>query len=88
EKLSIYVNRKYQMKKAKNSSQMKKMKYRCPKCNSVQRVEYSPIMSRTLQCDKCGARFITASSKPEADAKKAKKSSKAHSYPVRIAARK
>jgi predicted RNA-binding Zn-ribbon protein involved in translation (DUF1610 family) len=57
------------MKKAKNSSQMKKMKYRCPKCNSVQRVEYSPIMSRTLQCDKCGARFITASSKPEADAK-------------------
>ncbi|OHB75927.1 MAG: hypothetical protein A2Z25_01635 [Planctomycetes bacterium RBG_16_55_9] len=43
---------------------MKKVKYRCPTCKAVQNVEYSPIMSRTLECHKCGARFVVGPSKP------------------------
>ena len=46
---------------------MKKVKYRCPTCNAVQNVEYSPIMSRTLRCHKCGARFVVGASKSKSD---------------------
>lgn len=42
---------------------MKKVKYRCPTCKATQNVEYSPIMSRTLRCHKCGARFVVGPSK-------------------------
>ena len=42
---------------------MKKVKYRCPTCKAAQNVEYSPIMSRTLRCHKCGARFVVGPSK-------------------------
>jgi DNA-directed RNA polymerase subunit M/transcription elongation factor TFIIS len=44
---------------------MKKAKYFCPKCKSAQYLEYSPIMSRTLQCHKCGAEFVAAPSRPK-----------------------
>jgi len=43
---------------------MRKVKYRCPACKTVQWVEYSPILSRTLQCQKCQAKFNAAYSKP------------------------
>ena len=43
---------------------MKKVKYRCPACKTVQWIEYSPILSRTLQCQKCEAKFNAAYSKP------------------------
>jgi DNA-directed RNA polymerase subunit RPC12/RpoP len=42
---------------------MKKVKYRCPTCKAIQSVEYSPIISRTLTCHKCGARFVVGPSK-------------------------
>lgn len=35
----------------------KKVKCRCPACKSVQRVEYSPVISGTMQCKKCTAEF-------------------------------
>lgn len=46
---------------------MKKVKYRCPTCKATQNVEYSPIMSRTLRCHKCGARFVVGPSKSKND---------------------
>jgi DNA-directed RNA polymerase subunit RPC12/RpoP len=46
---------------------MKKVKYRCPTCKATQNVEYSPIMSRTLRCHKCGARFVVGPSKSKSD---------------------
>ena len=46
---------------------MKKVKYRCPTCKATQNVEYSPIMSRTLRCHKCGARFVVGPAKPKND---------------------
>jgi hypothetical protein len=42
---------------------MKKMRQRCPVCKAVQRIEHSPIMSRTLRCHKCGARFVVGLSR-------------------------
>ena len=46
---------------------MKKVKYRCPTCKATQNVEYSPIMSRTLRCHKCGARFVVGPAKSKSD---------------------
>ena len=46
---------------------MKKVKYRCPTCKAIQSVEYSPIISRTLTCHKCGARFVVGASKNRAE---------------------
>ncbi len=46
---------------------MKKVKCRCPTCKSTQYVEYSPIMSRTPQCRKCGAKFAMAPSRPNGE---------------------
>jgi DNA-directed RNA polymerase subunit RPC12/RpoP len=46
---------------------MKKVKYRCPTCKATQNVEYSPIISRTLRCHKCGARFVVGPSKSKND---------------------
>jgi DNA-directed RNA polymerase subunit RPC12/RpoP len=46
---------------------MKKVKYRCPTCKAIQNVEYSPIISRTLRCHKCGARFVVGPSKSKND---------------------
>lgn len=46
---------------------MKKVKYRCPTCNAPQNVEYSPIMSRTLRCHKCGSRFVVGPTKSKND---------------------
>ncbi|MHC4118221.1 MAG: hypothetical protein ACYSWO_12005 [Planctomycetota bacterium] len=43
----------------------KKVKCRCPACKSVQWVEYSPIISGTMQCKKCTAEFQAAPAKAE-----------------------
>ena len=43
---------------------MRKVKYRCPACKTVQWVEYLPILFWSLQCRKCQARFNATYSKP------------------------
>ncbi len=43
---------------------MRKVKYRCPACKTVQWIEYSPILSRSLQCRKCQAKFNATYSRP------------------------
>lgn len=35
----------------------KKVKCRCPACQSVQWLRYSPVMAGTMQCKKCTAKF-------------------------------
>ncbi len=44
---------------------MKKVKCECPACNTVQLVEYSPILSKTMECIKCGAEFQAVTAKPK-----------------------
>ena len=44
---------------------MKKVKCECPACNTVQLVEYSPILSRTMECIKCAAEFKAVPAKPK-----------------------
>ncbi|UCE49898.1 MAG: hypothetical protein JSW47_07035 [Phycisphaerales bacterium] len=48
---------------------MKKVKCECPACNTVQLVEYSPIISGTMQCKKCTAEFqaVPTKSKNQVD---------------------
>ena len=41
----------------------KKVKCRCPVCKSIQWVEYSPILSGTMQCKKCTAEFLAVPAK-------------------------
>jgi hypothetical protein len=43
----------------------KKVKCRCPECKSLQWVEYSPIISGTMQCRKCTAEFQAVPAKSE-----------------------
>lgn len=43
----------------------KKVKCRCPVCGSVQLVEYSPILARTMQCKKCTAEFQAVPAEPK-----------------------
>jgi hypothetical protein len=63
---------------------MKKVKYRCPACKTVQWVEYSPILSRTLQCQKCEAKFNAAYSKPNGAASQKKCAPQPHRIPMRV----
>lgn len=44
---------------------MKKVKCSCPACNTVQLVEYSPIISGTMKCRKCTAEFQAVPAKPK-----------------------
>jgi ribosomal protein L40E len=44
---------------------MKKVKCECPACNTVQLVEYSPILSKTMECIKCAAEFQAVPAKPK-----------------------
>jgi hypothetical protein len=44
---------------------MKKVKCKCPACNTVQSVEYSPLISGTVQCKKCTAEFQAVPPKPK-----------------------
>jgi len=41
----------------KRKFQLNTFKYRCPKCKSVQYLEYL-LISTTIQCRKCGIRFV------------------------------
>lgn len=44
---------------------MKKVKCECPACNTVQLVEYSPIISKTMECIKCAAEFQAVPARPK-----------------------
>jgi len=44
---------------------MKKVKCECPACHTIQLVEYSPIISKTMQCIKCAAEFQAVPPKPK-----------------------
>jgi RNA polymerase subunit RPABC4/transcription elongation factor Spt4 len=43
----------------------KRVKCSCPACNTVQLVEYSPILSGTMKCKKCTAEFLAVPARPK-----------------------
>ena len=47
-------------------SQVAKIKCHCPRCKKVQYLEYL-LISKTLKCKKCGARFVPIPPRPESE---------------------